>query len=180
MINLLVLSREPSHRKTAAIVLGALIPDLVIILFYAWHRLLGTSESRIWSVEYYRPFWQGWFDSFNSIPLLGAALLLCWRTRHPLLLACCASMLLHTLGDLPLHHDDGHRHFFPLSDWRFASPLSYWDPDHYGYWVGLAEIVAVTLAGAWLYRREPIFRPWVLAGFAVYGAYGIYVASVWM
>ena len=47
MINLLVLSREPSHRKTAAIVLGALIPDLVIILFYAWHRLLGTSESRI-------------------------------------------------------------------------------------------------------------------------------------
>ncbi len=34
-INLL-LSRNPDHRKTAAIVGGALIPDLAIIVFYAW------------------------------------------------------------------------------------------------------------------------------------------------
>ncbi len=35
-INLLLLSRNPDHRKTAAIVGGALIPDLAIIVFYAW------------------------------------------------------------------------------------------------------------------------------------------------
>ena len=46
------------------------------------------------------------------------------------------------------HRDDSHRHPYPLSDWRFISPLSYWDPVHHGQWLGLAEasLVAEVIA----------------------------------
>lgn len=44
-----------------------------------------------------------------------------------------ASACLHTFIDIPLHYNDGPLIFFPF-DWetRFYSPVSYWDPDHYG------------------------------------------------
>ena len=180
IINLLVLTRDADHRRTAAIMVGAIIPDVAIIVFYAWHLLLGTAENQIWSVEYYQPLWQGWIDSFNSIPIILLAILLCWYRRQYLLLALFASMLLHALADLPLHHDDAHRHFFPLLDWRFTSPVSYWDPAHHGTWASVVEIVAVVTAGAWLYRYDRLFRPWVLTGFAIYAGYWGYVALVWL
>ncbi len=180
LINLAILSRDPSHRKTGVIVAGALIPDLVIIVFYAWHLLLGTSESQIWSVEYYHPFWQGWIDSFNSIPLILLGLLAGWKIRNPLLMALFASLLLHTLGDLPVHHDDGHRHFFPFLDWRFESPVSYWDPAHHGMWFSLFEISLVAIAAVLLYRTHVFFKPWVVGITSVYLAYWVYVAVVWL
>ena len=132
IINLLVLTRDNDHRRATAIMAGAIIPDLVIIVFYAWHLILGTAESQIWSIEYYHPLWQGWIDSFNSVPIIILAMLICWYQRQYLVLALFASMLLHALGDLPFHHDDAHRHFFPLLEWRFSSPISYWDPAHGG------------------------------------------------
>lgn len=179
VVNLLLLSRRHEQGKTAAIVAGALLPDLVIILFYAWQLLLGTPESQIWSVEYYRPFWQGIIDSFNSIPLILMLLVAGWLARRPLLLLFAASLLLHCLGDLPLHHDDAHRHFFPFSDWRFASPVSYWDPAHHGRLAGLAEIAVVLGASAWLYLKQPPLRRWVLVLLAIYLLFWIYVLLVW-
>jgi hypothetical protein len=183
VINLLLLARKPgqnvSHRHSATIIFGALLPDLVIIVFYAWHLLLGTPESQIWSVEYYRPLWQGWIDIFNSIPLIGLAMLISWKTRHYLLLAFFSSMLLHVFGDLPLHHGDAHRHFFPFSDWRFASPVSYWDPAHHGRWASLIEFTGVIAAAAFMYWRYALLRPWVTATTVVYLLYLIYVFVVW-
>ena len=70
------------------------MPDLVIILFYAWQLLLGTPETQIWSIEYYRPFWQGFIDSFNSIPLILLLMLAGWQAHRPLLLLFAASLLL--------------------------------------------------------------------------------------
>ena len=180
LINLVVLNRNPSHAKTGAIVGGAILPDLVIIVFYGWHLWLGTPETQIWSVEYYRPAWQAWIDSFNSIPIFIVAMAICWKAERPLLLALFASMLLHAVGDLPLHHDDGHRHFFPLSDWRFMSPVSYWDPAHHGFWASIAEASCVLLGSIYLYFKHASFRPWVIGGVLVYGLFWIYVISVWM
>ncbi len=180
IINLLILSRKPDHRSSAAIVAGAFIPDLAIIFFYAWQLLRGTSESQIWSVEYYRPFWQGWIDAFNSIPLIGFSMLLCWFARKPLLLLFFSSVMLHLLGDLPLHHDDGHRHFFPFSDWRFESPVSYWDPAHHGELAGAIEFAVVIAAAAWMYIYRAPLRPWVTAITGVYLLYWIYVYAVWI
>ena len=183
VINLLLLTRKPghnnSHQRSAAIIAGALLPDLVIIVFYAWHLLLGTPEFQIWSVEYYRPTWQAWIDSFNSIPLIGLAMLISGKIRHYLLLAFFSSMLLHAFGDLPLHQDDAHRHFFPLSDWRFASPVSYWDPAHHGHWASLIEFTSVIAAASFMYWRFALLRPWVAATTVIYLLYWIYVFSVW-
>ena len=59
-----------------------------------------------------------------------------------------AAALLHLTFDLPFHHDDAHPHFWPFSDWRFTSPLSYWDPAHDGGVIALAEVgLAVVLIG---------------------------------
>ncbi|MGB5050775.1 MAG: hypothetical protein WBO46_17660, partial [Caldilineaceae bacterium] len=39
----------------------------------------------------------------------------------------------HTAVDILTHHHDGPLLFFPFDfHTRFASPVSYWDPDHYG------------------------------------------------
>ena len=44
----------------------------------------------------------------------------------------CASML-HTVIDIFVHYDDGPLLLFPLNwNLRFQSPVSYWDPEHYG------------------------------------------------
>ena len=120
-------------RGALLVTLGALMPDLPMLGFYAYQRVfLGTPESVIWADAYFRPSWQLLFDLFNSIPLLALAALLAWRAGATPALAFLLSMLLHCLADLPLHNDDAHAHFLPLSDWRFRSAISYWDPRFYG------------------------------------------------
>ena len=64
-----------------------------------------------------------------------------------------ASMVLHHLADLPLHHDDAHQHFWPLSSVRFISPVSYWDVDHLGRLGATIELVLVLIASAYLLPR---------------------------
>lgn len=171
--------RKASHKRSAIIVAGALLPDLAIIFFYAWQLILGTPELQIWSVEYYRPIWQAAIDSLNSIPLICLAMLICWQTRRHLLLIFFSSMLLHVFGDLPLHHDDANRHFFPFSDWSFVSPVSYWDPAHHGQWAGLIELTGVIAAATFMYWRSAPLRPWVSAITAIYLLYWVYVLLVW-
>ncbi|MEM7565507.1 MAG: hypothetical protein AAF353_21115, partial [Pseudomonadota bacterium] len=180
VINLYLLRRNPDHLKTTAIVTGAVIPDLVIIVFYAWHLFLGTPEQQIWSVEYYNPQWQASIDIFNSIPIFIIAILICAKLGKPVLIALFASLLLHTLGDLPLHHDDAHRHFFPVLDWRFESPLSYWDPAHHGNLVALAEFTVVMAASVFLWIKHAVLRPWIVVLVGIYLAYWVYVFNVWM
>ena len=101
--------------------------------FYAWQKIVvRASEAEIWSEIYFWPGWQLLFDVPNSIPVALLAALIAWRLELARTTAFFASVVVHCLGDLALHHDDAHRHFLPLSDWRFASPVSYWDPAHFG------------------------------------------------
>lgn len=64
-------------------------------------------------------------------------------------LAC----LLHTVIDIPLHHDDGPLLLFPLNwSWRFYSPVSYWDKNHHGQrWAKIEHLVDFGLL-LWLLR----------------------------
>ncbi len=51
----------------------------------------------------------------------------------------CAAML-HTLIDIPLHYDDGPLLLWPLNwDLRYYSPVSYWDPNHFGVPAAIVE-----------------------------------------
>lgn len=141
-------------------VLGAFVPDAAMFVFYAVEKFLfGNSERDIWTTRYYLPPWQDFFDLFNSIPVVAVAMLIAWRFRKTGWLVFFASMLLHIVCDFPLHHDDGHRHFWPLSGWRFQSPVSYWDPNHFGIYAGMGELalfIGCCIAALRIHRRFSI------------------------
>lgn len=180
LLNLAVLSTSRLARDTAAeghanpensaragiwITAGAVLPDAPMFLFFLWQRaVLGEPHSVIWSEAYFRDSWQLFFDLFNSIPLalLGLALSL-WASRRRSMFRgwalLCASVLLHCVVDLLLHHDDAHAHFLPFSAWHFESPVSYWDPRHNGRIGGGAELIVVFLCSARLWRASHAFWP---------------------
>lgn len=146
----------------AAVIAGALLPDAMIFVMFAWSKLIGAPESQVWSDWYFNPPWLTAIDWMNSLPLFGVILLVGWvlprqspdfdRLSSVLMLFALAAIT-HLFGDLPFHVDDGHAHFVPFSDWRFASPVSYWDPQHYGNIVSLLELALGMMLIAVLWRR---------------------------
>ena len=165
-----------------AILLGALLPDLAMFAFYGWQKfVLGTPEQVIWSQAYFDPAWQDFFDVFNSIPLVLLIGLIGWRLKSVFLEALCLSMLLHCILDLLMHHDDGHRHFFPISDWRFESPVSYWDPAHFGQYVLVVEAILVVVAAVVLWRsaRPRQVRAVALSFAALHACFVVFAAVHW-
>ena len=90
--------------------------------------------------------------------LWGIALVIAMMMRSRVAIALCGAAMLHLVLDFGLHHDDGRAHFWPISDWIFQSPVSYWDPAHYGNWVGPIEIVLALAACAWKWRRYTGWR----------------------
>ncbi len=153
---------------TAAAIAGGLLPDLSLYLLVGWAMLVQGIDARtIFGDLYFSPAWQGIFAVDNSIPLWGAGLALALWLRAPVLLAFAGSGLLHLVFDFALHHDDARRHFWPLSDWVFQSPVSYWDGSHYGNIVGPLEIAACLVLCVALWRR---FRSLAARGLIVAAA----------
>ncbi|MDP5361563.1 MAG: cobalamin biosynthesis protein CobQ [Paracoccaceae bacterium] len=139
---------------TAAAFAGALIPDLSLYLLAGWHlQVLGTAPSIVFGQLYFSDAWQSIFRIDNSIILWGIGLALGAMFRSPVTLALCGAALLHLGFDFLLHNDDGRAHFWPLSNWVFQSPVSYWDPDHYGNLAGSIEVAASVLCCGVLWRR---------------------------
>ena len=89
----------------------------------------------------------------NSLVVWGVLLGLALWSGRGWAVAFCGAALLHLLLDLPLHHDDGRAHFWPVSNWIFSSPVSYWDPNHYGRIVGVVEIILSLALCGLLWRR---------------------------
>jgi len=152
VLNLAVLGRGRSARFGWLIAIGAVLPDLPLLGFYAYERLwAGLPERTIWGELYFQ--WQALFDLVHSIPLaLFGLIVTAWMEQVGLALLC-ASMLLHDACDLPVHTVDAHRHFYPFSDYRFVSPVSYWDPHAHGAAAALVEVVIVLIASLILARR---------------------------
>ncbi len=139
---------------TAAALAGALIPDLSLYLMAGWHLLvLGTSPDVVFGQLYFSDTWQSIFRIDNSIILWGIALAIGGMMRSPVVIALCGAALLHLGLDFLFHNDDGRAHFWPLSNWIFQSPVSYWDPDHYGNLVGALEVALSLLCCGILWRR---------------------------
>lgn len=132
-------------RYNTAILVGALAPDLALFVMFGWMRwVVGVSEDTLWREIYWLEPWQTVFAIGNSVPLFIALLIGGVALRKSLtgkiMIGFATAALLHIAFDLPFHHEDAHRHFWPLSDWRFYSPLSYWNPDHHGDVVAYVEI----------------------------------------
>jgi len=84
-----------------------------------------------------------------------------------------------SLHPLALHHDDAHRHFLPLSGFRFESPISYWDPAHYGLVFGAVELAGVVVGSIVLIRRGSPWRVLGLLCLAIYAAFGVFALTMW-
>ena len=147
--------RPGEPRVTAAALAGALLPDLSLYLLAGWELLLmGTPPEVVFREMYYSDGWQAVFAVDNSVPVWGAVLALGLRLRRPWVVALAGAALLHLAFDLALHADDARRHFWPLADWVFASPFSYWDRRHYGGVIGPAEAILTLALCAWLWTRH--------------------------
>lgn len=138
---------------TTAAIFGGLLPDLSLYLLVGWAMLRGIDARVIFGEMYFSDAWQSVFAVDNSILLWGVALAVgLWR-RWPVLVAFAGAGLLHLVFDFALHHDDARRHFWPLSNWVFQSPFSYWDRAHYGSLIAPMEIVACLVLSWVLWRR---------------------------
>ena len=147
IINLAILGSNQHSELNLLIVTGGILPDIPIFLFYFWAKYIARlPEATIWSKAYYEPVVQNIVALFHSIPLAAIGWLIAcyfgWQSVQILFI----SIILHSLGDLPVHNDDAHRHFYPFSNYRFISPFSYWDRNHYGSIVSFIEMLLVLLS----------------------------------
>lgn len=183
ILNLCLLGRKEKPSLATPILFGAFLPDMPMVFFYGYVKLIqNIPEQVIWSETYFKPFWQNIFDIFNSLPLILVAMAVALFQKSPWFFAFFSSMAFHVFGDFPFHHDDAHRHFLPFSHWRFASPVSYWDPQHYGQYVSLLEASLVLIGSFFLFRRyeSKKVKVFVAAVGLIYLLYWGYAIWMWV
>ena len=181
-ISLFIWRKVPDWRSTLAVVFGATLPDLTMFLFYGYQKIIGSAEADIWGKYYFRGEWQNLFDWFNSIPLFLAVAIICRWGNYRIGFLIAASALVHVVCDLPLHNDDAHRHFLPFTNWRLISPVSYWDPEHFGIFAMIAELIIAVVASVWAatgnFARSVRITGWI--NLSLYILAVIMAAIVWM
>ena len=174
-----VWARPGEPKVTLAALAGALMPDLSLYLLAGVSLfVLGLSPNHVFDDLYFSPAWQTVFAVDNSFILWGTLFALAWWQGWRLAQVFSAAALLHLAFDFPLHHDDGRPHFWPVSDWVFESPVSYWDQAHHAGVIGPIEIAVSLVICVVLFLR--FSGPW--ARLAVMGAAAVQVAPglIWM
>ncbi len=195
------------YRRNTAAILGAFVPDAAIYGLWAWSKLNAIPENTVWRELYWQQPWQSYTAFGNSLPLyliiLFAGAIVGnrlqarsleiplpaqtaparWRAflhRQPLAVIFALAAMSHIASDFPVHVVDAHAHLWPLSDWRFRSPVSYWDPAHYGNWFQPLEVaLGVTLAVIMFRRfRDLWVRALMLAAVAAYVAVPMYFSLI--
>jgi membrane-bound metal-dependent hydrolase YbcI (DUF457 family) len=141
---------KPLPRLAVAGAVGGLVPDVPMFAIVAALRLSGHPFEEIFGELYWERWWQVCNAVGHSFLIWGALALVSgfivrsgWERapRAALLLAFSGAALVHSSIDFLVHREDAHMQFWPLSDWKFVSPVSYWDRAHYGDWFGLLEAV---------------------------------------
>lgn len=155
--------------------LGGVLPDFNIVVMIAWSRLTGFTGN-MWREPgglYWQQPWQAISAVVNSMPLWASGLALgYWIFRASVkfkewgrgMMILCGGCLLHVIADFPVHTDDAHVHFWPFTDWRFHSPVSYYQRAHYGDIVGAIEVVVGVALAAFIFWR---FKQWPMRAMAV-------------
>lgn len=169
LLALALLSKRGEKKRNWAVVLGSLIPDAVIYLWAPYQSLVnGVSGEQMWRELYFAEPMQNLVAYFNSIPIYSALAILGYvmraKTWGKLMLFFSLAALIHMATDLPVHNHDAYRHFWPFSDWRFISPISYYETEHHSGWVSLIEAAIALFSIVVLWRRFPKLRVKILLG----------------
>ncbi|MFO1034423.1 MAG: hypothetical protein U1E15_10225 [Hyphomicrobiales bacterium] len=167
-------------RKAKAVwaaALGGLAPDLPMILIFGALKVFGIPAPVIFGFLY----WQNWWQITNGIAhnfflWSGLCLLAAWMRerlstsaeamdRWALVFLFSASALLHSGVDFLVHREDAHMSLWPLTRWKFISPVSYYDPAHYGHVMMVLELAMNLVLVAVLMRR--FGNPWLRGALAL-------------
>ena len=149
VLNLTLIGSAFGHE--GAVIAGAIVPDLPIFILYLYERARKTPPEVIWSVCYQHEHWLAIIHGAHSIPIALFGIAAGWLVNSPAMMLFFTSVLAHASCDFPLHAIDAHRHFFPLSEYRFISPLSYWDVRYHGKTVAQIEAFLVLVCSIYLY-----------------------------
>jgi membrane-bound metal-dependent hydrolase YbcI (DUF457 family) len=154
LIGAALFARPLAPATLIAALAGGLAPDLLMFAMVLWAtRVVGVPEHEVFSTLFFSETWQSVFAIDHSFFIWGGLLgLAVWR-RQIILRAFAGAGLLHALADFLTHHDDARRQFWPVSDWVFRSPVSYWDARFYGNAFGLFEVALVVTLAAFLCWR---------------------------
>ncbi|MEM1160703.1 MAG: cobalamin biosynthesis protein CobQ [Pseudomonadota bacterium] len=158
---------------------GSILPDLSLYLMGGTALFfLQIPAERVFGELYFSDRWQTVFAIDNSFILWGLCLLIALALRYRLLVAFAGAGLLHLALDFPLHNDDARRHFWPVSDWVFESPLSYWDSAHHAGFVAPLGLILVLISAVVVWRRWR--EGWVRAGVLLACALEVWVVRQWL
>jgi len=135
---------------------GGVLPDLSLyVLAIVSIYVLQIPPTVVFDELYFSDLWQSIFAVDNSFFVWGALLALAVWRRSPKGIALTSAAILHLILDFPLHHDDGRAHFWPLSNWVFESPVSYWDRAHHSMWVVPVAIVLSIISAFVIWKQKP-------------------------
>ncbi len=152
-------ARPYDRRRTIAAVTGALAPDVSLYLMVGVSLyILQIPPQVVFDELYFSKAWQQVFAIDNSFFVWGGAFALSWWLGARNAMVFAGAALMHLAFDFPLHHDDGRPHFWPVSDWVFESPISYWDRGAHAAIVGPIEMGLSLLFCVILMRRFPSVR----------------------
>ncbi len=156
--------------------LGGLLPDLPMLLVTFALMLYGVPGPIIFGFLYWQEWWQLTnaighnFWAWGGLMLLGLIMRDRLRAsaesfdRWTLLAVFAGSALLHTAIDFLTHREDAHMSFWPVTRWKFLSPVSYWDQAHFGSYASAFEAALGLVLAVILFRQ---FRSrWVRAALA--------------
>jgi membrane-bound metal-dependent hydrolase YbcI (DUF457 family) len=154
LIGAAVFARRERPWVTAAAMLGGVIPDIPLICMVAWSLWVAQIPAEtVFGTLYFTDAWQRVFAIDHSFFVWGAAFALGQWRGWPMLRAFAGAGLLHAGVDFLVHHDDARRQFWPVSEWVFHSPVSYWDRAHYGGMIAPLEGVLDLICAWTLWRR---------------------------
>lgn len=149
-------------------IFGGLAPDLFLyaasLFAFGYYRIIGELSGRelfdfIYDDLFFNnPLWIVGQNLLHAPMVLLVLYLLGTKLQKVWLRSLSAGCGLHTVIDILTHNDDGPLVFFPFNwQYRFSSPISYWDPEHYGNIVGPIDL-SITVIGActlvFIYRKK--------------------------
>ncbi len=147
--------------RTTAFILGAFLPDIPIFIFFlVCGVVLGYGHTQLWDHLYFNSGWSIAFTLSHSLIFWPLTLAIAHYKNWLFLQWLTISVIFHILIDFCVHTADAYSHFWPLSNWRFISPISYWDTASYGQYVDLFDSVLVLILTSWLfnYYSSPLAR----------------------
>ena len=163
IMSAVLFAKPEQHKVTRAALLGGFIPDFSLYFMFFWHQfILGTPTKTIFDELYFSNYWQKIFAIDNSFIVWGFFIGVAWSLKSRWIIAMIGGAFIHLLCDFPLHANDARAHFWPLTMWRFESPISYWDSNYNGNILSTLEIFLVCVMLGILWRRFETSMPRII------------------